>query len=87
METIIRQYKPEKVLDREKRELGDQMEAQVCQGHGFGLDESIIDWRGTGKEKCKIMNVICSDVSYLPGRWLVSWGQDQTLRDGRYQNM
>ena len=88
METIIRQYKPEKVLDREKRELCDQMEAQVCQGHCFGLEESIIDWRGTGKEKKVVSkNVICSDVCYLPGRWLVSWGQDQTLGDGSYQNM
>ena len=88
METTIRQYKPEKVLDREKRELRDQMEAQVCQGQGFGLEESIIDLSGTGKEKnIAIMKVICSDVSYLPDRWLVSWGQDQILGDDSYQNM
>ena len=87
METTIRQYKPEKVLDREKRELCDQMEAQVCQGHGFGLDESIIDCRGTGnEEKIVSMKWTSSDVCYLPGRWPASWGQGQTLEDTSYQN-
>jgi hypothetical protein len=89
METIIRQYSPEKVLEREKREFCDQMEAHICQGHGLGLEESIIDLEGAGNgERKKVsMNMICSEVSYLPGRWLVFWGQDQTLGDGSYQNM